>query len=73
MDLIGRIFPPKKMGEVPDKAQWLSGEGGGAWFFVQKENLYYRIQRFTPAGKKDCDRLFSLKSTADFRSSISGK
>lgn len=60
MDLEGRIVPPQKTELVPEKAQWLSGEGGGAWFCIQKEEPNYRIQRFTPEGILDCNRVFSL-------------
>ena len=58
MDLIGRLIPPKKIDSVPKTAQWLPGEGGGAWFFIQKEESQFRIQRFTPQGIMDCDRVF---------------
>ena len=61
MDLTGRLIPPKKVGEIPQKAPWLSGEGGGAWFFIQKEIKQYRIKRFTPQGTMDCNRLFTLQ------------
>lgn len=60
MDLTGRLFPPKKTDSVPKTAQWLSGEGGGAWFYIQSEKSNFRIQRFTPQGNMDCDRVFQL-------------
>ncbi|MDA9066911.1 hypothetical protein N8289_02580 [Flavobacteriales bacterium] len=66
MDLTGRLIAPEKIGKTPSEAQWLSGEGGGAWFYIQKEENNYRIKRYTPQGIVDCDRVFELKSTENF-------
>ncbi len=67
MDLTGRLTPPKKTKTVPKNAQWLPGEGGGAWFYIQSEESHFRIQRFTPQGLMDCNRLFQLsESTVPF-------
>jgi len=66
MDLTGRLIAPKKIGETPTEAQWLSGEGGGAWFHIQKEWNNYRIKRYTPQGIMDCDRIFEMKNTESF-------
>jgi hypothetical protein len=66
MDLTGRIIPPKKKGETPEKAQWLSGEGGGAWFYIVKKEKNYRIKRYTPEGIMDCDRIFKLTNSKAF-------
>ena len=51
---------------IPEKAQWLSGSvGSGSWFFISDKKSYYRIQRFSPEGKLECDRLFTVdKNTA---------
>ena len=47
----------KKNINIPEKAQWLSGTvGSGSWFFISVENSKYRIQRFCPEGKLECDR-----------------
>jgi len=64
MDMTGRLTAPKKTGVTPAKAQWLSGEGGGAWFYIQSEKSNFRIQRFTPQGIMDCDRVFQLTEAA---------
>ena len=66
MDMTGRLIAPKKIGETPEKAQWLTGEGGGAWFYIQQEGEDFRIKRFTPEGLMDCNRIFSLKEGKDF-------
>ena len=70
MDLTGRLIAPEKIGKTPSEAQWLSGEGGGAWFYIQKEENNYRIKRYTPQGIVDCDRVFELKSTENFISHL---
>ena len=45
---------------IPKKAQWLSGTvGSGSWFSIAEEGCKYRIQRFSPEGKLECDRLFT--------------
>ena len=50
----------KKDINIPEKAQWLSGTvGSGSWFFISEEKNKYRIQRFSPEGKLECDRLFT--------------
>ena len=46
---------------IPEKAQWLSGTvGSGSWFFIFFEKNQYRIQRFSPEGIIECDRLFRV-------------
>ena len=50
---------------IPEKAQWLSGTvGSGSWFFISVENSKYRIQRFCPEGKLECDRIFTVDNSA---------
>lgn len=49
---------------IPDKAQWLSGIGSGSWFFISAEKSKYRIQRFSPDGKLECDRIFTVDNNA---------
>ena len=46
---------------IPEKAQWLSGTvGSGSWFSITDEKNKYRIIRFSPEGKLECDRLFTV-------------
>ena len=54
---------------ISDKAQWLSGTvGSGSWFFISAEKSRYRIQRYCPEGKLECDRIFTVdNSTFDLR------
>ena len=49
---------------IPEKAQWLSGTvGSGSWFLISVENSKYRIQRFCPEGKLECDRIFTVDNS----------
>ena len=54
----------KKNVNIPEKAQWLSGTvGSGSWFFISVEYSKYRIQRFCPEGKLECDRIFTVDNS----------
>ena len=55
---VGALVEPDKPDNVPASAQWLSGQGGGVWFDIQRDNNQYRIQRYAPSGTVDCDALF---------------
>lgn len=59
---VGTIHPPQKVRAIPDNSQWLSGQGAGVWFCIEKlESNKYRIQRFAPDGNLDCDRYFEIE------------
>lgn len=62
MGLIGTILPPEMPASIPISSKWLSGQGGGVWFSIEKTNnsKKYRIIRYTPEGAIDCDRIFEL-------------
>ena len=64
--MTGRLIAPMKNKNIPEKAKWLSGEGGGAWFYISEENNNYRIKRYTPEGLMDCNRVFNLISSVKF-------
>jgi hypothetical protein len=54
----------KRNSNIPNKAQWLSGTvGSGSWFFISAEKRKYRIKRFSPEGKLECDRLFTTDNS----------
>jgi len=63
-DFSGTLYPPIEPSNLPEDAQWISGQGVGCWFFVENTltNKEYRIQRFTPEGEVDCDRLFAQET-----------
>jgi hypothetical protein len=66
---IGTILPPKLPKSIPNNSQWLSGQGVGTWFYIAqttKKNEFL-IQRFTPEGVMDCNRIFQIEeSTSTF-------
>ena len=61
---IGTLYPPERLETTPIDAQWLLGQGAGVWFSIEKTsaNNKYRIQRFAPSGKLDCDRIFEIEA-----------
>ena len=62
-DRVGTINPPELPDSVPSNSQWLSGQGSGTWFCINKteESNQFRIQRLTPSGDLDCDRIFEIE------------
>lgn len=64
--LSGTIHPPILPSGLPKDCQWLAGEGAGTWFHLSKpSNLLeeeFRIRRYSPEGKLDCDHTFILSS-----------
>jgi hypothetical protein len=66
---IGTILPPELPKTVPSKAQWLSGQGVGTWFYIEQTDKVneFLVQRFTPEGVMDCNRIFQIEeSTSTF-------
>lgn len=58
---------PDRATRIPDKAQWLSGEGAGSWFTIkQKNEAIYIISRFDPEGKLECEGQFEIKNNLSF-------
>lgn len=60
---LGTILPPEKPSNVPESAQWLSGQGAGVWFYIEAaaEQHQYFIQRYSAHGQLDCEGLFQLE------------
>ncbi|MDG1476034.1 MAG: hypothetical protein P8Q14_02710 [Vicingaceae bacterium] len=60
---IGTLYPPEKPINIPVNVQWLLGQGAGVWFIIEmtSESGSYRIQRFSPNGDLDCDRIFEME------------
>jgi hypothetical protein len=52
------IPEPKKHKDVPQNAQWLSGEGAGSWFFIEKIDNSFGITRYNEAGEIECQADF---------------
>ncbi|MDD4991140.1 MAG: hypothetical protein PHR83_02800 [Paludibacter sp.] len=57
---------PPKASTIPANAQWLSGEGCGSWFHIQKLNTHYQIKRYDAEGKLECDGLFEITNNKTF-------
>jgi hypothetical protein len=55
---------PVRSTDLPVNAQWLAGTGAGSWFSIQAGNsdTLFRIIRFSPEGKVECDRIFEISS-----------
>ncbi|OBQ54669.1 hypothetical protein VQ01_11015 [Tamlana sp. s12] len=52
----------KEVEDISEKAQWLSGIGGGAWFELHKtdDDSNFRFRRISPYGRVDCDAYFQV-------------
>ena len=61
---IGTIFPPELPATIPETSKWLSGQGVGTWFDIKQTSKAdeYLIQRFTPQGEMDCNRIFKIEA-----------
>lgn len=57
-------MPAELHPNIPKAAKWLSGQGEGTWFVITKEKEFnkieYRVRRFSPQGKLECDRIFEM-------------
>lgn len=47
---------PIRPNRLPNNTKWLSGEGAGSWFIVEKLQIacLYRITRISPLGEVEC-------------------
>ena len=63
MSNIGTILAPKLPNGLPNHCQWLSGQGAGAWFCIDKATVknQYLIKRFSANGKLDCEGIFEIE------------
>ncbi|MFT6747166.1 MAG: hypothetical protein ACJAZ2_001514 [Glaciecola sp.] len=63
--LKGTLEAPKRHTSVPQKAKWLSGEGAGSWFHIEKKANGFYISRYAPSGEIECEGTF--KTTFNFK------
>ncbi len=63
-----RTLPqPSRPENIPESAQWLSGEGSGSWFSIsQLETTRYTIIRFGPNGEMECKGEFNVCNNLTF-------
>jgi hypothetical protein len=60
-NLVGNLHPKYDV-EKHEKAQWLSGIGGGAWFelFNLNHDVEFRFRRISPYGNIDVDGIYRI-------------
>jgi hypothetical protein len=59
--LIATLPAPERHPDIPENAQWLSGEGAGSWFMFNFENTLLKVIRYSPQGVIECTGLFENK------------
>ncbi len=57
---------PPRHPDIPENAQWLSGEGAGSWFHIESDGDLFLITRFSPEGKIECRGHFYTESDKRF-------
>jgi Family of unknown function (DUF6695) len=55
------LIQPKKHIKIPEKAQWLSGEGAGSWFSFAEKNKQLEINRYSHDGILECSGYYKSK------------
>jgi hypothetical protein len=58
MDLNQTLKEPQRPEDLPEKAQWLAGEGAGSWFHIKSSGDLFNVFRFNPDGDLECSGLF---------------
>ena len=61
-DLNTTAQAPIRHESIPKMAQWLSGEGYGSWYFLEKSDKFLKMTRFSPYGKIECTGFFDFPS-----------
>lgn len=59
--LIATLPAPERHPNIPEKAQWLSGEGAGSWFVFDIENTLLKVTRYSVYGVIECTGLYENK------------
>jgi hypothetical protein len=58
---------PERYHEIPENAQWLSGEGAGSWFSFEKDGMVLKVSRYSPEGVIECRGIYENKTIEDFK------
>lgn len=53
---------PVKHPDIPDNAQWFSGEGAGSWFVLEHQDARLIVTRYAPDGKVECSGRYRINS-----------
>ncbi len=65
--LLYTLPAPERHLDIPENAQWLSGEGAGSWFgFEDKDNALLQVTRHSPEGTIECTGLYEKKGNHTF-------
>ena len=51
----------EKPQNIDSSSQLIKGIGASSWFTIKSEGDLYRIERFSPEGKLECSRIFSVE------------
>lgn len=70
--LLNQTLPsPKRPYNLPENAQWLSGEGAGSWYAMENwEQEGFRISRYTSNGVLECRGVFEPEINSEFKPEI---
>lgn len=60
------LSQPVRHLNIPETAQWLSGEGAGSWFNIKLNNEKYLISRFNQDGVLECEGRFDVNKNTIF-------
>lgn len=60
------LLAPEHPNSIPTDSQWLSGEGAGSWFSIQKKAEEFYITRYSPEGKIECESEFVCANQSQF-------
>jgi hypothetical protein len=68
-----KILPkPKLPINLSLSAKWLAGEGAGSWFVIEKDKeVNYKITRFSPEGRLECEGLFKTEKVINLHDDFS--
>lgn len=59
--LTATLPSPERHPNIPENAQWLSGEGAGSWFVFEIENTLLKVIRYSVYGVIECTGLYENK------------
>lgn len=55
------LLPPSKHANIPNRAQWLSGEGSGSWYYIKNKFNQIEVDRYAPNGSSECLGMFEYQ------------
>ena len=60
------LAEPERPSGLPVNAQWLSGEGAGSWFCIERSGSGFLVRRFSPKGDLEWKNIFSAANDRSF-------